>query len=589
PVVVAPPALAEVAVERVRQGLRDAVAGLEPDPRGLVPALVVGDTTAMPADLVEQFRTTGLTHLTAVSGANLTLLLASLSLGARWIGLRGWWLRGCLVLGVLGFVALCRAEPSVVRAAAMGMAGLAALGMGKRAVSQGIRLLCVAVIGVLLIDPWMARSLGFTLSVLASAGIIWWARPWTDALATWLPRPLAEACCVPLAAQLATQPVVTAISGQISVVGLVANVVAGPLVGPATVLGFGAAAVSVLWLPPASLLGWLAGWCAQALCWIARLGALVPGAATSWPTTPAAVVLVSIACLAAASLVPRLLAIRWLCVLLATGLIVILVRPPGPPGWPPPEWQVVACDVGQGDAIVLRAGPQEAVLVDVGPDPDGVARCLAGLGIRRVPLVVLTHFHADHVGGLGGLAQLGVEQLVISAVTSPDYGFQGVLADAPGAQRTIAQAGAVVTVGAVQLTFVSARPILTSSGDEGESAAENDSSLVMRARVGELSVLLAGDLQEAGQEHALRTAGDLGVDVLVVPHHGSGHQLPAFLAASRARIAIFSVGADNDYGHPAPRIVRLIQDLGMTIARTDLQGSIGIRRRGTELLLTVQR
>jgi competence protein ComEC len=471
----------------------------------------------------------------------------------------------------------------------MGLAGLAALGMGQRAVSQGIRLLSVAVIGVLLIDPWMARSLGFTLSVLASAGIIWWARPWTDALASWLPRPVAEACCVPLAAQLATQPVVTAISGQISVVGLLANMVAGPLVGPATVLGFAAAALSVIWLPIAGLLAWLAGWCAQGLCWIARLGELVPGAVMTWPTTPWALVLVAGGCLAGAMLVPQLLGVRWLGLGLALVLVVVLLRPPTQPGWPPPEWQLVACDVGQGDAIALRSGPQEAVLVDVGPEPDAVADCLTGLGIRRVPLVVLTHFHADHVGGLGGLGPLGIEHLVISAVTSPSYGYQGVLATAPLARRTIAEVGTEIVIGDVQLTFIAARPLLASTGDEGESAAENDASLVLRARIGELTVLLAGDLQEAGQEHALRTAGDLGVDVLVVPHHGSGHQLPAFLAASRARIAVFSVGAGNDYGHPAPRIVRLVQELGMTVARTDQQGSVGLRRRGPELLLTVQR
>jgi competence protein ComEC len=214
PVVVRPPSAGLRLVEQVRAGLRQSVADRRPEPRALVPALVLGDTSALDTALTDNFKSTGLTHLTAVSGANLTLLLAFLLTVARWIGLRGWNLRIVGLAGVIIFVALCRTEPSVLRAAAMGLVALAALGSGSRA--AGVRNLAVASLVLLLLDPFLSRSVGFTLSVLACAGIVWWARRWAMIINRWLPLVFAESIAVPLAAQLATTPVVAAISGRVA-------------------------------------------------------------------------------------------------------------------------------------------------------------------------------------------------------------------------------------------------------------------------------------------------------------------------------------------------------------------------------------
>ena len=172
----APPGPVLLLVERVRDGLRKAVAGRAAEPRALVPALVLGDTSAMTDELQQSFQATGLTHLTAVSGANLTLLLAFLLFAAKWLGVRGSWLRVVGLGGVVVFVALCRTEPSVLRAAAMGLVALAALGAGGG--RKGLRQLAVAVLLLVLVDPFLARSVGFALSVLASGGIVWWASSW---------------------------------------------------------------------------------------------------------------------------------------------------------------------------------------------------------------------------------------------------------------------------------------------------------------------------------------------------------------------------------------------------------------------------
>lgn len=589
PTVLAPPGPLSVAVERVRAGLREASSGLAPDPRGLVPALVVGDTAGMDEELVERFRTTGLTHLTAVSGANLTLLLAFLRVLAVAAGARGRVLTGVLVLGVVAFVLLCLGEPSVVRAAAMGLVGLAAMGWagGGR---QGLRYLAVAVLVLVLVDPWLARSVGFALSVVASSGLLWWAAAWTAALERWLPARLAEAIAVPLAAQVATEPIVVALSGRVSVVGLLANAVAGPLVGPATVLGFAAAGLSVLWFPAAVAVAWLAGWCAQGLCWIARLGDALPGASAPWPASPGTVLLVFVACWCLSVVAPHVLARRWLSLSLAAALVAVLLRPPSPPGWPPRDWLVVACDVGQGDAIVFNAGSGSAVLVDAGPDTRPLERCLTQLGVRRIALVVLTHLHADHVTGLPAAAARAPGLVVTSAVTTPASGERLVAAASQGTRREVATAGQGWRAGGVLVEVVAAPPLAAEVlAAEGESSAENDASLVLRVTTNGVSVLLAGDSEDTGQERLLPLGDRADVDVLIVPHHGSSRQSAAFLALTTPQVALVSVGADNDYGHPTVKTLRLVAGLGAHLVRTDEHGSVAIAGVPGGLTVTTQR
>jgi len=588
PVVEAPPGALDAGVNAVRAGLRDAVAGLPAEPRALVPALVVGDTSGVSDELSQQFRTTGLTHLLAVSGANLTLMLASLLWLASRLGVLGWWRRGLAVAGVLAFVLLCRAEPSVLRAAAMGMVGLAALGWaGPR---NGLRYLSTGIVALLLLDPWLARSVGFVLSVLASAGIVVFAHSWTRELARWLPGWLAEAITVPVAAQLATQPVVTVISGQVSVVGLFANLVAAPLVGPGTVLGFAAAWLSVVVPPAAVVLGWAAGGFAQALCWIAAAGSSLPGAALVWPVSVASVAVLTAACGLAVIALPLLWRRKWLCVAAAIALLVICLRPLSQPGWPPSGWLLVSCDVGQGDATLIRAGPKAAIVIDTGPDTRHVDRCLDELGVSVVPLLVLTHPHADHISGVAGVVGgREVDRLVLPATNTGAPGWRDVIAAAPGVAQVPAAPGLVVSAGEATLTVLSMRPFAGVSGVSADSADENDSSLVMRVEVGGLRAVIAGDVEEAGQTAAVATVTDLRADVLLVPHHGSGHQSPAFLQAVGERVALFSVGLHNDYGHPAARTVAAVLATGARVFRTDEDGSAAVRLDSGEIVVTTQR
>lgn len=566
------------AAAAVRRSVRAAVAGRDADARELVPALVVGDDGGLDPELADDFRTTGLTHLLAVSGTNLTLVVGFLLILGRRLGVRGRWLHALAAVGIVGFVITARAEPSVVRAAAMGTVAL--VGMGRNGRSRGTRGLGVAVLGLLLVWPRLAVTAGFALSVLATAGILLLAPVWRDALMRWAPRWVAEAVSVPLAAQVACTPVVAALSGQVSLVAVGANLLAAPAVAPATVLGLAGGLLGLVWAPLGTVVAAPAAWSAGWIIAVARSGADVPTAAVDWGSGPVPLLALTLACLAAVPLAPRLLR-RPGSALACTGLlaVVMLVRPPTP-GWPPDGWVLAACDVGQGDGLVIRAGDHAAVVVDAGPEPTAMDACLDRLEVRSVPLLVLTHFHADHVGGVDGVLEgRQVGAIEGTSLLEPATGVRAVTS--LGRDPGLAAYGMTRTVGEVTLQTVWPRPGDT-AGDAGESAP-NNASVVLVAEVAGVRILLTGDVEPSAQAALARDLAGLRVDVLKVPHHGSRRQDLDWLTSLGARLAVVSVGDGNDYGHPAPEIVAALTAAGAQVSRTDLSGDVVVVVRDGEV------
>jgi competence protein ComEC len=569
---------------QVRAALRASVSELPPDRRALVPALVDGDDAGLDPDLTDDFRTTGLTHLLAVSGTNLTLVVGFAVMVARWLGVRGRWLYVVGAAGIAGFVLVARAEPSVLRAAAMGAVAL--LGMASGGADRGTRALGVATVALLLLDPALATAVGFGLSVLATAGILLLAPAWRDALARWLPRAVAEAVAVPAAAQLACTPLVAAISGQVSLVAVAANLLAAPAVGPATVLGLAGGIVTLAWAPAGRVLGWAAGWCVAWVIWVAERGAGLPSAAVAWGTGPLALIVLSATCVALAVAAPHLLGRRSTGVA-CCGLLVVaaLVRVPTP-GWPPDGWLMVACDVGQGDGLVLNTGVgHDAVVVDAGPDPRPMKACLDGLDIRTVALVVLTHFHADHVDGLPGvLAGRRVGRVWVTRLQDPPEGVSLVrrALAAAGVPVSVAPYAQTCRVGDITLEPVWPLPSSPTVGP-GDGSTANNASVVLVARIAGVRFLLSGDIEPEGQEQIAAALPGLRVDVLKVPHHGSRYQDLPFLRSLHARLALISVGAGNDYGQPAAETVAGLAATGARVLRTDQEGSIAVVERDGRL------
>ena len=570
--VLSPPSRVQQVAGRLREGLRAAAAPLPDAEGGLLPGLVVGDVSRLQPEVEQDFRTVGLTHLTAVSGTNCSIVVGAVLLLAMRLrlGLRaGPVLAG---LALVGFVVLARPEPSVLRAAVMGTIGLLGLATGTRRTAMPA--LCAAVLALLLIDPDLAGTAGFSLSVLATAGLLVLAPPWTDALSRRMPRWLAAAIAVPAAAQVAVGPVVVAISSQFGLLTVPANLLAVPAVAPATVAGVLAALLAPVWLPAAQAAAWL-GWLPTAwLVLVAEVGARLPGASVPWPEGMTGALLLAAV---TAAVLPALTRRRLRLGLLAatTGVVVATAGlHAARPAWPPPGWTVVACDVGQGDALVVRTGPGSAVVVDAGPDPPAVDRCLRRLGVRRVPVVLLSHLHADHVAGLPGVLRgRAVGMVQVGPVDEPAEQRERVeqWAAQAGVPLVRPGLGEVRAVGPVRWSVLA--PVRAFRGTRSDP---NNASLVLRVEVDGIRVLLTGDVEPEAQADLVRRGVDVRADVLKTPHHGSAYQDLAFLEAVGARVVLTSVGEGNTYGHPSSLTLAHLTRGGALSLRTDLSGDLAV-------------
>jgi competence protein ComEC len=575
PTPVGEPGAVQRAAGAVRAGLASTAARvLDPRPAGLLPGLVVGDTGAMDPVLEEDFRRAGLAHLTAVSGANVAIVLMGVLWPLRRRALDRRLQAVVAGLALVGFVVLARPEPSVIRAAAMGAVTLLALASGRP--RAALPALGAAVCVLLLVDPGLARDPGFALSVAATAGIVLLAPGWSRRLRRRrVPRLVADALAVSAAAGLVTAPIVAGLSGTVSLVSVPANLLAAPAVAPATVLGLTSALVGVVVPPAGDALAWTAGWPTRWLVLVAERASGVPDAATGWPAGSRGAVLLTGVLLAGGWAMWRFARLRPLALAALVGLVVLgwpvrqVVR-----GWPPPDAVVVACDVGQGDALVVPTAPGEGVLVDAGPDVGAVDRCLDRLGIDALPLVLLSHLDADHAGGLAGALSGRDIGVVATGTLSPaDDRVPALetLVRRVGARRAVLVPGDHRTVDGAQIEVLAPAP------DRATASAEaNDLSMVARVTYRGLRILFTGDLSAQAESRILASGVDLRADVLKVPHHGSADADPEFLSATGARVALISVGADNTYGHPTPRLLTWLSRAGMRVHRTDQAGDLAV-------------
>lgn len=567
------------AAQTVRDSLRTSAQSVGGDAGALLPGLVLGDTSAVPPELTQAMRDAGLAHLTAVSGGNVALTLATLWWLGRRIGLRR---RGLLVTAAVtlpSYVVLVRFEPSVLRAAVMAAVGLLALAAGRR--PYGPASICAAVIVLVLLDPFLAVSLGFALSVLATAALVLAARRWPGR-GRGVRVALREAALAAAAAGAATAPLLAAIGGGVSLLTVPANMAALPAVAVAGVLGMLAALVGVVVPSAGVLLAYLAALPAGWIAGIARWVSALPGAVLPWPEGwRGALTLATVLALGGAAgwvavRAGRTLLVGTTALVLVAGVVVapaVGIRMPFA-GWPPAGWVAVACDVGQGDALVLAAGGSSAVVVDAGPDPRKVDRCLRRLGIRDVPILLLTHEHADHVEGLPGVLHgRHVGEIVVSPSAEPVGESSRVRgwADAARIPVRTAVAGERTAVGTVEWTVLWPERAVV-----GTDADANNSSLVLLVRGGGISVLLTGDVEPEAQGPLLRTHPPGRVDVVKVPHHGSAHQDPALVQQTSPAVALISCGVDNDYGHPARATVQAYESVGAAVGRTDTMGDLAV-------------
>ena len=618
---------------------------------GLVPGMTVGDTSNISPSLAEDLRTTGLTHLTAVSGSNCALVMSltgyvALSMGAG--------RRVCLVVGLVAlgcFVLLVGPDPSVLRASVMGALGALSMLSGRNGVS--LNALSAAVIALVLVSPELSIDFGFILSVLATAGIVVSGRAVARVLALKMPVPVALCIAIPFVAQLWCGPVLLLLNPALPTYSLPANMAATLLVPVATVAGL--IAVCVLILPralmPALLLipgldaapvtgAWeraaqlpltVAAVPARGVAWIATSFADLPGALTPWPPGAWGIVLLaaisvtvgaglhwvdarcqrptpthgSVLATPAPAPVPdpvwqqlaakRRRRRRALAVLAAVTTLVLLIH--GLIWWlrPAPDWDSVVCDVGQGDAVLHRTGKHRAVLVDAGPEPRALSTCLHQAQIKHLDAVILSHDHADHTAGLDALTgDIPVDRVWYSTATGELPQSAQNFADrarTPRPGETLDLGSTTVTVLGPEPPSPARTPRRTAPSSEDENNASLALRITVRAEHGTTTWLSAGDLEEDGANRLIRgqpDAGALTTDILKVSHHGARNGGTKLIDAVDPSLAVISVGEDNTYGHPHPIIMQALQDGGAAVARTDQNGSLWIRKDGSRISVSTR-
>lgn len=563
---------------QLRTNFREVASELPGDGGALLPGLAIGDIRAVSEPLNNSMMATSLSHLTAVSGANCAVVVGLIMLLGGALGAPRP-VRIVLSLSVLvGFVVLVTPDASVLRAAVMAALVLFALARGRP--TRGIPVLSVAVIVLLAVDPWLARDYGFILSVLATAGLLVVAGPLARVLSRWLPAPLAVLISIPLAAQLACQPVLILLTPAIPVYGVIANLLAEPAAPVATVLGLlacvslplipavGNVVVALAWLPSA----WIAA--------LARFFSEAPGAQAPWlsgvlgmATIAVIIALVLFVALgrrsSATRLVTSVLVVSTVCY--GGSLLGVQI---GRAGSIPPAWQIAACDIGQGDAVFVRSAGQVA-LIDTGPEPRALTECMKALGIERIQLLILSHFDLDHVGGTS--AVLGrVENALVGPVgDSRDVSLRNSLAHA-GAKVAEVSRGDRGVLGDLRWQVLWP-PARTGTVEPGNAASVTVSFRgVGDCSGGCLSSIFLGDLGADSQRRMLSAAHPSSVDVVKVAHHGSADQLLKLYEKLNARWGIISVGAHNSYGHPTDALLGMLSSVGTATTRTDLEGMIVI-------------
>lgn len=572
--------------QRAGKAFREKVAAIWDDPRvsGFLTAELTGDKSAMDDGDYLAMQETGLAHLFAVSGLHCAFLVTLLAL---LISRRQRLLCAVTIPLLLFYMVMVGMSPSVVRACIMQIFLLIAP-LFRRG-SDPLTSLAAALLVILLCNPFAAASVSLQLSFSATLGMVLLSPRLYKLLAGWYKgkcRPLRAALCfvaanlsATLSAVVFTAPLTAWYFRIFVLVAPLSSLLAVPAAGWSFMAAFVTVLLGFVWLPLASLLGWISWVLVRYILWIAN-GMMSWRYHAVYFTNPYLIYWLLflyaafIGCAATPDGKRKYLLASALSVLTLTAAIWVNRQ----------DYQygvltALTLDVGQGESVILTSGGETA-LVDCGSsnsykDPGGLAAdTLHSMGVRELSAVVVTHYHADHTNGLYEVLRRIPVQTIYLPDIEDEYGVRErlvSLAEEKGAQVTYVTKETADTLGDTVLTIY---PPVQSGGDL------NELGLTALASTGDFDLLITGDMSGSTEKKLVETYALPDIEVLVVSHHGSRYSSNIrFLKAVTPEAAVISVG-DNNYGHPSEETLQRLLAVGADIWRTDQQGTIRITVNG---------
>ena len=572
--------------QRAGKAFREKVAAIWDDPRvsGFLTAELTGDKSAMDDGDYLAMQETGLAHLFAVSGLHCAFLVTLLAL---LISRRQRLLCAVTIPLLLFYMVMVGMSPSVVRACIMQIFLLIAP-LFRRG-SDPLTSLAAALLVILLCNPFAAASVSLQLSFSATLGMVLLSPRLYKLLAGWYKgkcRPLRAALCfvaanlsATLSAVVFTAPLTAWYFRIFVLVAPLSSLLAVPAAGWSFMAAFVTVLLGFVWLPLASLLGWISWALVRYILWIAN-GMMSWRYHAVYFTNPYLIYWLLflyaafIGCAATPDGKRKYLLASALSVLTLTAAIWVNRQ----------DYQygvltALTLDVGQGESVILTSDGETA-LVDCGSsnsykDPGGLAAdTLHSMGVRELSAVVVTHYHADHTNGLYEVLRRIPVQTIYLPDIEDEYGVRErlvSLAEEKGAQVTYVTKETADTLGDTVLTIY---PPVQSGGDL------NELGLTALASAGDFDLLITGDMSGSTEKKLVETYALPDIEVLVVSHHGSRYSSNIrFLKSVTPEAAVISVG-DNNYGHPSEETLQRLLAVGADIWRTDQQGTIRITVNG---------
>lgn len=555
--------------------------------KALFSGMLFGDISGMSERQETDFRRAGLTHLVAVSGSNLAMIIIPLVYMLAWLGIRKEF-QLLVVLMVAVFYAFATGlEPPILRASVMTTVAIIGLFfIGRKNSLSTLSFTCLA---LLIYDPFLIFSPSFLLSFMSTLGLVVLMPSIKRRLLRvpeWLSVPLATT----VSAQIFVIPVASYFFGEISIASFAANVFAAPLVPVITNLGL----ISVILLdiakPVSFLSATITNFCLTALLFIGKVFGNL-----KWATLQANFNLLSSA---------GYFAIIYLFFLekrmkatskakLVFGVLLIFIAyiawmPAFSPAGVDSDVEVYFFDVGQGDGALVRTKEGSNIVIDTGKNNDSMLRHLKGLNIREIDILLISHFDEDHTGGILSIA----DNLKISKA------MRGRTADKDNLEKAIeknfsknkvevvkVERGQTFRLGSLKIGILHPK-----SNDAGYvKNNENNESVVAKFSYKDISFLFTGDIEKEAQK-IIKNDKNLKSNVIKIPHHGAKNAADAeFLKQVAPEIAIISAGKNNSYGHPSKEYLDILRNQNIDIYRTDLKGTIKVISDGRTVSVTTNK